>query len=155
MANRPGRPTLLTPEIRGQILNLLKRGNYRQTAAHAVGIDPETFRRWMRASEEDADGVGEYAGFAAAVVMAEGEAESTVLQKLIGGLDPDPASLRWYLERKHKARWAGKERLEVSGPDGGPIEMADARAGVMGKLASLAARSGAPAVPDEPDGSGS
>jgi hypothetical protein len=35
---------------------------------------------------------------------------------------PDAATIRWRLERRHPDRW-GRQHVEVTGPEGGPIEL--------------------------------
>jgi hypothetical protein len=38
---------------------------------------------------------------------------------------PDAASIRWRLERRYPELW-GRQRIEVTGPDGGPVEVTGA-----------------------------
>jgi hypothetical protein len=36
---------------------------------------------------------------------------------------PDGAMIRWRLAKRHPERWGGTDRVEISGPGGGPIEL--------------------------------
>lgn len=56
-------------------------------------------------------------------------------------LAPDSAALRWRLERRHPRRWFGRQRIELTGEDGGPVELtvAEKRAHVLEVLATVAA----------------
>jgi hypothetical protein len=38
-------------------------------------------------------------------------------------LAPDAATIRWRLERRWPDEWAARQRLEVSGPDGAPLQV--------------------------------
>lgn len=64
--------------------------------------------------------------------------EETVREEELG---PDPNMVRWRLERRHSDVW-GRRRLEVSGPDGGPVEVdvVDKRAALAQSLAVVGAR---------------
>ena len=52
---------------------------------------------------------------------------------------PDVSNLRWRAERRFMSRWGQKGSLEVSGPEGGPIEVVDDRVRAAELLASLEA----------------
>lgn len=43
-----GRPTILTPELHREIVDLIRAGNYLDTAASLAGTTPDTARRWLR-----------------------------------------------------------------------------------------------------------
>ena len=48
-----GRPTLLTPERHRAIVAAIRAGAYDWVAAQANGVDPDTFRAWMRRGERE------------------------------------------------------------------------------------------------------
>jgi hypothetical protein len=56
---------------------------------------------------------------------------------------PDSAMIRWRLERRYPAEYGRPQRVEVSGPDGGPIELADASPidALLARLDAIAATS--------------
>lgn len=64
-----GRPSKLTPEIEERILEVIRAGNYREAAAQAAGIAPETLSRWMGREREP------YRSFRQSVLAAEQVAE--------------------------------------------------------------------------------
>lgn len=48
-----GRPTLLTPERHRAIVAAIRAGAYDWVAAQANGIDPDTFRSWIRRGDKE------------------------------------------------------------------------------------------------------
>jgi hypothetical protein len=108
-------PLLLTPEIADRIVNMLKLGNYQETAAAAAGIDARTLRRWLHrgASREEEP----YATFAARVLEAEASAESRHVGTLYSASREDWRAAAWILSRKSPDRWGDKvqQMIEVSG----------------------------------------
>lgn len=55
---------------------------------------------------------------------------------------PDPAMIRWRLERRYPNRWASTQRVELSGREGGPIQVEDRSAVdvLLGELDQMAER---------------
>lgn len=113
-----GRPTKLTPEIHKRIVLLVRRGNFRETAAAAAGVDSKTFRNWLRMGARGRD---PYKKFSEDVDQAEADAEAKDIAKLKASKDWKATA--WRLERRHQDRWGGKQRHEISGPDGGPVRV--------------------------------
>jgi len=118
-----GRKTKLTPEMQERICRILREGNTRRTAAALVGIDEETFRRWMYLGER---GREPYRAFYAAVKNAEEEAVQSriaVIQK--AAQDGNWQAAAWWLERKFPAEWGRIDRVqaEITGKDGGPLQV--------------------------------
>jgi len=58
------------------------------------------------------------------------------------------AAIAW-LERRFPREWQRSERHELSGPDGGPVQMEDFRARLSERAESLAARLLAPLAPGD------
>jgi hypothetical protein len=145
-----GLPTLLTPALQKVILDLLRKGNYRKTAAAAAGITYQTFLNWIHRADEP------FASFAQGVFQAEAEGEVALLRRVQRAARTDVANARWLLERKYPEHWARKERVELSGINGGAVEVdvADSRARLVSKLAGLAAAARAGADPRELDAGG-
>lgn len=48
-----GRPSLLTPERHKAIVAAIRAGSYDWVAAQANGVDPDTFRLWMRRGDKE------------------------------------------------------------------------------------------------------
>ena len=148
-----GRPTLLTPETQGEIVSMLKAGNYLEVAATYAGINRATLFNWLaRGRREEAriaalrsEGLDPepqeaeriYLDFLDAVQHAEAEAETyavlTVRNLMAarnedGDLRDENVRLRaasTYLERKAPARWSRAERSEVTlvGDPSRPVEV--------------------------------
>ncbi len=114
-----GRPSKLTPERQERIVELIRAGNYMEIAAQAAGIDVSTLYRWLQRGEKARS--GKYRQFRDAVMRARVEAEAravVVVQK--AALD-DWRAASWWLERAFPDRWGRRQKLEHSGPEGGPI----------------------------------
>jgi hypothetical protein len=62
---------ILTPALQERIVASLRAGGFPEIAAQAWGVEPRTFRRWMRRGDR---GIEPYQGFAAAVREAEAQA---------------------------------------------------------------------------------
>lgn len=132
MAGAPGRPSKDTPERMAVVIEALRRGNTREAAARAAGIGPATLRRYlalrpeMREIVEDAEADAER-GFVEALHRAANEAEVIDYYDNKGNLLKRVTKYDWkaalaWLERRRAKDWKSSARLEVSGPDGGPIE---------------------------------
>lgn len=140
-----GRPTKLTPERHARIVQMISTGAYAHIAAQASGINPGTYYDWMaRGRDCDRDDEGNpttdddapYAEFHDAVKEAEAKAEAVAIGRIQQAANGGTwQAAAWYLERKYSDRWGRKDQLrqEVSGPDGGKIEL-EAEASVMAFL---------------------
>ena len=71
---------------------------------------------------------------------ADGELVERTTRSETETLAPDSAALRWRLERRHPRRWQGSQRVELTGEEGGPIELtvAEKRDAVLDTLSRLA-----------------
>ena len=102
------------------VLNALRAGNTRNAAAAYAEIGRTTFYRWL----ED-DGT-----FRDAVEKAEADAEvrfaSQVAKAATNGTWQAAA---WWLERRRPQSFALQSKVEMSGPDGGPIQTRELAAG--------------------------
>ncbi|MDP3767724.1 MAG: hypothetical protein Q8S13_06890 [Dehalococcoidia bacterium] len=122
MAGR-GRPTKLTPEIAARIFQALRAGNNRPAAAHYGGISQETFQTWMRRGRAARAGI--HRDFLVGVEKAEADAQIASVAIIQSAARKTWQAAAWWLERKFPQEWGRRERMEVSGPDGGPIPLAD------------------------------
>lgn len=109
MARRPKR----SPEREEAILNALRVGNTRRASAAAASVSHETFYNWL----QDVT-------FLDAVEHAEAEAELRFLGQVAKHAAKSPQAAQWWLEHRRPADY-GRHMLELSGPDGGPIETRD------------------------------
>lgn len=117
-----GRPTKLTPEVQERIVSAIRAGNYLETAAAYAGVNQSTLHRWVaRGKEEDAP--EEFREFCEAVERARAEAEVRTVALIQQAAPNSWQAAAWYLERSHPKRWARREKVEMSGPEGGPITL--------------------------------
>lgn len=131
-----------TPETRETVVRWLTMGHFRDTACARARIDPKSLWRWLEqgrkdleSTEEDGE-LSDHARFYLDVEEAETSVESTMVGLIIAGSNED---LRWFLERRYPRRW-GKmaTRIEVTGADGGPVKVDDARRTLLGRLLAIA-----------------
>lgn len=124
-----GRRTKLTPEVQSKVVSAIRAGNYAHIAANMAGIGKSTYYKWLEMADAPR-AKPEYVEFRDAVKEAEAQAEvasvALIRQAAQNGTWQAAA---WYLERKHGDRWGrnDKVRQEVSGPEGKPIEVVDAK----------------------------
>lgn len=136
MPNPVGRPTKFTPDTTDKILQALRAGNYRETACRYAGISYATLRKWMLKAEEP-DAPAEYVEFVAAIEKAEADAEVAdlaLIRRAASDQRDDDGNITargswqaaaWIRERKNPERWGRREatKVELSGPDGGPVQL--------------------------------
>jgi transposase len=111
MANKVGRPSKLTPETKKRLLDMIKSGNYYETACTYAGIGYSTFRRWMEQGEEAKS--GQYRDFWEAVIRAEAEAEARMVAQWQAQIPQDWRAARDFLARRHPERWAQQEKIDL------------------------------------------
>lgn len=119
-----GRRSKLTPERKQKLVDALKGGNYRQTAALYAGIGVSTFYRWLEIGEADLerDKQSPERELLEAVKEAEAQAEIAAIALISrAAADGSWQAAAWRLERKYPDRWGRRERHEHTGVDGGPI----------------------------------
>jgi len=118
----PGRKTKLTPELQARFVQVLRAGNFIETCCDYCGIHPDTYYGWLERAKEPGERNRIFREFAAAVstARATAEIESVARIRLAGSKGNLKADI-WYLERSYPERW-GKNRLEVTGKDGAPLE---------------------------------
>ncbi len=115
------RPTSLTPEVQAIIVEALRRGNYRRTAAQLAGICERTLYSW---EERGATGEAPYAEFLQVLKAAESDAEDMLLSEIRnaqpgvtgpGGHGADLWQAKaWIMERRWPKRWAQRVRQAVT-----------------------------------------
>lgn len=131
----------LTPALIEKIVGYLRAGAYVETAAAAAGISKQTLYTWLRRAVDENEEDPIFAKFAAAVEEAQALAEVRDIALIGKAAETQWQAAAWRLERKSPERWGRKDRVELSGKDGGAIEhkhevSADE---LLTRLASLAA----------------
>lgn len=130
--------TALTPELTIAIVKGVKTGAHPSTAAQARGISRTTFNRWMAqgADRYELDDLGNetlilgqepFRTLRVAVQRAEAEVEEDLAsryrqvsrQAAFGNAN----YMSGFLTKRWPERWREGQSLELSGPQGGPIEV--------------------------------
>lgn len=154
-----GRQTKFTKERRDKIVDLMRAGNYLETAARASGVAPNTVYRWMTFGDPDFDpttwneetthakvpkDLAPYRTFRDAVTRAEAEAEAVAVAVIRRSAvkDGDWKAAEAYLKRRHPTRFGDRNRIDanVKADVGGPVAAAlEDFAAMLDDLASDAA----------------
>lgn len=134
-----GRPSKLTDEVKKKLIDAIKLGNYYEAACAYAGIDYTTFRKWMQQGEKATK--GRYFELFEAIKRAEAEAEARMVAMWQKAMPEDWRAIATFLERRHPERWGRRDKVqqEITGKEGGPIEISTARERLASRLAGLAA----------------
>jgi len=99
-----------------KLLHGLRMGMTRRAASGYAGFSKSTLYRML---EDDPDGT-----FGTAIENAEAEAEATYSAIIAreAAIPKNWTAAAWWLERRHPQDYARRERLEMTGKDGGPID---------------------------------
>lgn len=152
-AKRPprktGRPTKLNDDIQKKILDAVRAGIWLDQASALAGIAPSSLYLWadkgQRARElaelEGKELTGDdlkYAEFSDALKKARAEAEArNVMQIQNAAANGTWQASAWFLERSFPQRWGRTDRMEVTGKDGGSVEVSISVADLEAKVVSL------------------
>lgn len=96
-----GRPSKATGDVKALIVEMLRAGNWRETACKAAGITSNTLRNWLEADEE----------FRAAVDKAEAEDEANRVAHIAA--EKEWKAQGWLLEKRYPQRWGRQPELVV------------------------------------------
>jgi len=128
--SKRGRKTKLTPELLDRLEKALASGNYVETACAYVGISRAVYYHWLaEAAKPRAKKI--YLDFLDTVERAKAVAEIRNVQIVQAAAqgdaaneqDPDWRAATWFLERAYPRKWGRHERVELSGAEGGPINV--------------------------------
>jgi hypothetical protein len=108
-----GRPTKFTSERCDKIIELIRAGNFKTTAARRAGVHPDTLNEWIRRGK--AATKGKYFEFSAALEAAEAEAEIKAVAKINDKMDDSSiqAILEW-LRRRFPELWNTPDKRETA-----------------------------------------
>lgn len=108
----------VTDESTEKLLKGLRLGMTRRAASAFAGFSRTTLYRMI---DKD-DGT-----LVTAIEKAEGEAEAefSAIVAREAAVPKNWTAAAWWLERRHPSDYARRERVEMSGPDGGPIDHRD------------------------------
>lgn len=125
LKKKVGAPCKLTLELQTKICELIEAGNFFNTAALLCHISKDTFQLWMRKGLQEESGI--YHDFRVAVEEADAKSEADLLSNIKQYTATDWKSTEFIMKKRHKKNWGDqdKTKVEISGPDGGPIATAD------------------------------
>ncbi len=131
---RIGRPPILNSDVTKRVADIVRGGNYAEVAAASVGINRDTFYRWLREGArirrtldplDDAeydtavDALTDHefnmAAFSDAIEKAMGESEVIDVLNVRKAASEHWQAAMTRLERRHPQRWGRREAIEVSG----------------------------------------
>jgi len=110
-----GRPTKLTLEASGRIVQAVKAGNSLEVAAAFATVHRSTLQRWLQRGdpEKSAKRDAPYREFRAEVEAARAEAEVRAVARVTQAAEKDWRAAAWFLERRCSQRW-GRSPVEDS-----------------------------------------
>lgn len=158
-----GRTSLLTREVQDNVARALSAGADFYVAAEAYGVDGQTAHRWYEfGSREQRCHVGSkeagrcadaeagrphvagacpelarYREFRDVVDRARASSEVTFVALVATAARTDWRAALAILRAKWPERWNPVQRTEISGPGGGPVELAPARERLERQLAAI------------------
>jgi len=145
-----GQPSKLTRTVHKILVDTISKGAHYSTACALAKIDIKTLENWLKWGQEETDGTRPqktaYFRLFQALTHAEASKELELVEQWqtfakdeIGVIEEydkkgnvtrtrekvirfgDYRAIRDFLERRHRSRWG--QQLQVTGPDGGPIEV--------------------------------
>lgn len=129
-----GRPPLLNDELQEKVCQLIKAGNYIETACTYCGISKGTLYNWLKRGREEVTRVEGnpkaryrkseqmYVNFLNAVDEAVSFSEIRDLKRLDAHAEDNPNVLMWRLERRHPSRW-GRQKIEADVKHSGDVRV--------------------------------
>jgi transposase len=114
------RKTEIDADIQAKIFAAIKLGSTYELAAQYAGISYRTLRNWITRAEAEEEG---FIHFLQALKEAEGAGAFKLLTKINTAADDGSwQAAAWILERRYPNEY-GKQRIEHSGVDGGPLQI--------------------------------
>lgn len=126
------RPTDCTPELTAALCAELKLGMSIRAACQHVGIDDSTYRKWMMRGD---DGEEPFVTFRTAATQAKSDGVRALVVTVRKAATSDWRAAAWILERREPDDWS--KRTEISGPDGGPVQVQSLAAEIAAQLATV------------------
>lgn len=119
---------------------LASNGLTKEQVALCIGLSADTFTRREKENPEI------FAAYARGKARGVSRVANMLFEKALAG---DTTSAIFYL--KARAGWRDTQAVEVSGRDGGPVEVQDVKAQLAQKLLKMGATDGAEKTSGEPE----
>jgi hypothetical protein len=128
---RTGRKTTITKDLVELIINAFLMGNYATVVSDYAGITPQTLYNWLNKGEElsreedkELDEIEQlFVDLFYGVKKARALSEMKSVEVIRSASQTSWQAAAWYLERTANDRWGRVVRTEVTGADGGAIEI--------------------------------
>ena len=104
------RPTKFTKERANKIIQYVRDGNFKTTAARAAGVETRTLDRWIEAGKAGKN--KELKLFCLALDKAEADAEDAAVKRWIKHQDKSPEAIKEYLRRRF-SHWNVTDKAEI------------------------------------------
>jgi transposase len=108
-----GRPTVFDAEKAKIIIDVVRAGNYIETAANFAGVSVSTVRAWITSGARGES--EELADFSAAIYKADSEAEIRDIQTIGEASKTQWQAAAWRRERRAPQRWGRRDQVELNG----------------------------------------
>jgi len=122
MARPAHRPHKFTPETVDLLLKGIRAGLPYHLAAEAAGVSETVFYEWQRGRFPRGADKDLKAHFTEELTRAKGVSAARLMSLINGAAAEDWRAAAWILERRFPKDF-GKQLLELSGPDGGPMQV--------------------------------
>jgi transposase len=121
VGGKVGRKVALTVEVADRIVQLLRAGNYVETAVAAAGIGRATFYEWLERGvpEGSAQADAPFRAFRERVDRAKAEGEARNVALIVKAAATNWHAAAWMLERQYPDRW-GRPGTQRTGGGGAP-----------------------------------
>lgn len=131
---KTGRPSKINPKIQAKICDVIRAGNYIETAAAHAGIAKNTLYDWMKRGAREKERIekaggrakvkkseAEYVEFSDAVEKALADAEVRDVMIIANAATSDWKAAAWRLERKFPDKWGRKDKVQAEVEHSGAI----------------------------------
>ena len=99
----------------------LKSGNTKKNACLLAGCSESQLYKWLKDPNCEIEGTRAFQ-FAESIKKSIAEAQNRNIVLIQKAAQNNWTAAAWYLERSDPSNWGRRDKHEVSGPDGGPIE---------------------------------
>ena len=118
------RPDKLTPERAAKIIELVRKGNFKATAARAAGVWPTTLDDWVNRGKVEKK--GKFHEFYLALEEADAQAEIDAVARWEKHQDKSPEAIKEFLRRRFQ-HWNVPDKREVKAEITEDKDVIDAR----------------------------
>lgn len=118
-----GRRTKCTPEMIDTMAECVRLGMPIRHACAYSGIREQDHFRWLEYGREAKSSSNRFKRYLEAIARANGEFVQINLRRMEQHAKTKPGAIQWLLERRCPDDFGDKSKVEISGPNGGPIQV--------------------------------